>query len=193
MNPELSSRPVPLPWSERVGSRSNLLIDYERGGATIGVASNSSEFEWQVETDGTSVWVSREGVAPVLILTDTNITEVNLALDQTMNVHIAFVADGVAKWRYWDTLTNSYQVMTLTDCRTPRCCSDEKTPEFSGVRDVILTYLRDASLYVRLQHDRYTVEYAKVPDEDNHESITESSKIASFGMNTGRRLQWRFQ
>lgn len=193
MNPEISAVPVPLPWGARVNSRVDLRIDYENGGADLSVASNSSAFEWTAVTDGSVVLVSREGVAPVTVLSDTDITEVNLAFDQTMNPHIAYVAGGVAKWRYWDTLTSSYQTMTLTDCRTPRCCSDEKTPEFSSDRDIVLAYLREDKLYLRLQRDRFTVEYEKVPEEETHEPLTETTRLITVAMNTGRRLQWRFQ
>ena len=193
MNPAISSVPVPLPWGSRVNNRSNLRIDYETGGASVGTASSSSAFEWVAETDGSSVSIYREGVSPVVVMSDVDITEVNLAFDQTMNPHIAYVAGGVAKWRYWDTLASSYQTMILTDCRTPRCCSDEKTVEFSGDRDVVLAYLREDKLYLRLQRDRFTVEYEKIPEEETHEPITETTRLVTVAMNTGRRLQWRFQ
>ena len=191
MNPEISSIPVPGPWSERVNSRSDPLTDYENGSAALGAASDSNAFEWMATSDGSSVWVSREGVAPVLVLTDTGITEVALAFDQTMNPHIAYVAGGVAKWYWWDTLTSAYATMTLTDCRSPRCCSDEKDPLLTADRDIILTYMRDDKLFVRLQRDRFGVEYEKVPETEAHEPLTETTKIVSICMNTGRRLQWR--
>ena len=193
MLPVLSSVPVPAAFSDRVNSRSDPLVDFENGGAALGVGSDSRAFEWMATSDGANVHVGRDGVAPVLVLSDTGITEISLAFDQTMNTHIAYVAAGVSKWHYWDTLTNSYQTMTLTDCRTPRCCSDEKTPEFSGDRDIVLAYLREDKLYLRLQRDRFTVEYEKVPEEETHEPLTETTRLITVAMNTGRRLQWRFQ
>lgn len=193
MNPVISSTPMPSPWSERVNSRTDVLVDFENGAASLGIASNSNDFEWMANSDGASVWVSREGVAPVLQLTDVSITEVALAFDQTMNPHIAYVADGVAKFRWWDTLANAYATMILTDCRTPRCCSDEKNPLLSGDRDLILTYMKGSDLCIRLQRDRFGVEYEQEPDEETAKLIDSNTKIVSVAMNTGRRLQWRFE
>lgn len=193
MNPTISSVPVPLPWREMVRSTGEPLVDYETGGPALAVGSDSHAFQWVAHSDGTSVWVSREGVAPALLLTDTGITEIALAFDQTMNPHIAYVASGVAKWFYWDTLASAYDTMTLTTARSPRCCSDEKTPQFSGDRDVVLAYMKGDGLFLRLQRDRFTVEYEKEPDPDNHAPFTESTRLTILGMNTGNRLQFRFQ
>ena len=192
MNPTLSTTPVPAAWEGPVNSRVSKRVGFETGGATLGVGSDSFAYTWKVETDGSSVWVSREGVDPALILTGTAITEVDLAFDPTMNAHIAYVEDGVAKWRYWDTLSDAYATMTLTGSRTPRCCTDEKTPELSSDRDVVLSYLRGTSLYVRLQRDRFTIEYEKVPDDESHEPILSGTGLVTLAMNKGRRLQWRF-
>ena len=191
MIPVLSSQPYPSPFSERVNLRSSPLVDYEAAGPTLGAASSSVAFEWKAESDGTSVWVSREGVEPVLVLTDVGITEVSLALDQTTNPHIAYVAGGVAKFRWWDSLSESYQTMTLAGARSPRCCSDEKTPELSGDRDLLLTYLHGTQLFVRTQRERFGVEHEVVPDSSTKAKVNAGSRIVSFGMNTGRRLQWR--
>ena len=190
MIPVLSSQPYPSPFSERVNSRNAPLVDYEAAGPTLGAASSSVAYEWKAESDGASVWISREGVEPVLVLTDTGITEISLALDQTTNPHIAYVAGGVSKFRYWDALNEVWATMTLAGARSPRCCSDEKTPELSGDRDLLLTYLRGTQLFVRAQQERFAVEHEQVPDATSAALITSSTRIVTVGMNTGRRLQW---
>ena len=193
MNPSLSLTPVPGAWAEPVNSRTALLVDYEAGAETLGTASDSTEYVWRAFSEGDDIQIDREGVPPVVVLVAPDITEVSLAFDSAMNPHVAYVSSGVAYWRYWDTLTGAYATLTLAGARSPRCCSDEKTPEFSSDRDVIVTYLRGADLYVRLQRDRFTLEYVKVPEPVTHEPITATSRIITFGMITGRRLQWRFQ
>lgn len=191
MIPVLSAAPIPAPWVERVNAHNAPLIDYETGGAELGVGSDSVAYEWKVESDGSSVWVSREGVAPVVVLTDTDITEVSLAFDQTMNPHIAYVAGGVAKFYWWDTLANAYATMALASVRSPRCCSDEKSPLLPGDRDLLLAYMRGSTLYVRAQRDRFGTEYTMTPDAVSAAKITATTRLVSVGMNTGRRLQFR--
>lgn len=191
MIPEASLLPVPDAYVERVNSRNKLLVDFESGGAELGVGSDSVAFEWKAEVVANDVLVSRSGVPPIVVLNEPNITEVSLAFDQSMNPHIAYVSDGVAKFRWWDTLTDSYQTMALPDARSPRCCSDEKTPELSGDRDLLLTYLHGTQLFVRAQRERFGVEHEVVPDSSTKAKVNAGSRIVSFGMNTGRRLQWR--
>ena len=191
MIPTLSSSPVPTGWAERVNHRSNTLVDYENGAAVLDLASSNNSFSWKAETDGTEVLVSRDGVSPVSVVTGASITEVSLAFDPTMRTHVAFVDTGSAYWKYWDTLSGDYQVMSLVGARNPRCCSDEKHPILSANRDIVLTYLRGTGLYVRLARDRYTVEYSLVPNPANHDPITETTQLVTFGISTGRRLQWR--
>jgi len=192
MNPVLSLVPAPNRWAERVNSPSNDLIDYENGGPVLNNSeSSSNDFEWRCYYEDGVVLIDREGVEPFAFFSAPDITLVSLAFDQAMQPHVAYVEAGVAKFRYWDTLAGAYATLTLSDARDPRCCSDEKHIELSTNRDLILTYLRSSTLYVRLQRDRYSVEYAKVANED-HEPITTSTRLLQFGRNTGSRLQWHF-
>jgi len=195
MNPTISAAPVPAGWVERMNLRSNDLVDYENGGPALGVVPSDAEnnaYEWTCECVGNDVRVYRDGVAPVVVLSEPGITLVSFAFDQAMNVHVVYVASGVVKFRYWDTLSTAYATMTIPGARTPRCCSDEKTPYLSADRDVVVAYLVGTELKLRLQQDRYLVEYTKAPPIPPHQPITTETKLVSVGMNTGRRLQWRF-
>lgn len=191
MIPVLSSSVVRAPFDERMNDRALPRVDYENGGPTLGVGSDDVSYEWQATSDGTSIMVGRTGVSPVLVTTDTAITEVSLAFDQTMRPHVAYVAGGVAKFRWWNSLASAYETMVLTGTRTPRCCTDDKRAGFSTNRDLILSYLRGSSLYVRVQRERFQVEHELVPTLPPGVIITESTEIISFGLNSANRLQWR--
>ena len=191
MIPVLSSSVVRAPFDERMNDRALPRVDYENGGPTLGVGSDDVSYEWQATSDGTSIMVGRTGVSPVLVTTDTAITEVSLAFDQTMRPHVAYVAGGVAKFRWWNSLASAYETMVLTGARTPRCCTDEKRAGFSADRDLILTYIRGASLYVRVQRERFQIEHELVPTLPPGVFITEATGIISFGLNRANRLQWR--
>lgn len=193
MIPVLSSQPLSGGWAEPVNSRVDPLKDFENGGPVLNEGSSDSSYTWRVYTSGATVLVDRDGVPPEEILTGTDITEVALAFDQTMHPHVAYVDSDSAYWYYWNTLANGYSVMDLPGARSPRCCTDEKNPQFSGDRDIILTYMRGSTVYVRLQRDRFGVEYAMVPDPESAAFITDTTRIVSIGMNTGRRLQWRLE
>lgn len=191
MIPVLSSSVVRAPFDERVNDRLSPLLDYEMGSPTLGVGSDDVSYEWQATSNGTSIMVGRTGVSPVLVTTDTGITEISLAFDQTMRPHVAYIAGGVAKFRWWNSLTSAYETMVLAGARTPRCCTDEKRAEFSASRDVVLTYMLGESLFVRVQRERFQTAHDLVPTLPPGNVITSSTSIISFGRNKANRLQWR--
>ena len=190
--PTISSSPQPQDWAEPVNTRMSPLRDVESGGPVLGGLSESNSYVWEALYTSGSIIVQREGVAPVTLLSAAGITELSLAFDHTMNPHVAYVENGLAKWRYWNSLAGAYATMTLTGARTPRCCSDDKLPAFSGDRDVVLCYLRGSIMYARLQRDRYTIEYELEYDDTANPELTETTSLVTIAMNKGRRLQWRF-
>lgn len=193
MLPVLSSPPIAGAWAERMNSRVDPLEDFENGGPVLDVGSARYDVVWRLSSDGSDVVVDREGVSPRVLFTDTDITEVSLAFNGSMNAHVAYVAGGISKFRWWDTIANAYETTAYTGARSPRCTTDEKNPDYSGDRDIVLTYMRGSTVYVRLQRDRFGVEYAMAPDPESAAFITETTRIVSIGMNTGRRLQWRLE
>lgn len=196
MLPVVSSAPVPGLWEEPVNSRTDDLIDHEAGGPALFANPEDAEsraYLWTADYEGGAIRVYREGVAPATLLSVADVSLVSLAFDAAMNPHVAYVAGGEAHWYWWDTLSQEYQTTALPGARWPRCTSDEKNPLISGERDVVLTYLKGAALCVRLQRDRFNTEYALSPDPATHEPILPTTRLISFGRNTGYRLQWRFE
>lgn len=170
-------------------ARSNLLMDFERGGVALNDPTQGLNVKtWQVWSDGSEVRVGAIGAASTaLIFTGSDITEVSLAFDQNMRATIAYVEGGVTKLYWYDTLAAAMTHTTFADCRSPMVTMDDKRPIAStlGTNDVIFAYIRDGSVRYRQQRDRYAIERTL----DTVDSA--SSRITQIGMGANNRLQIR--
>ncbi|UVB03026.1 tail fiber protein [Xanthomonas phage vB_Xar_IVIA-DoCa2] len=184
MIPTLSSSVERGDFVEKQNRRTLPMIDYELGADALNsAAADYNSYLWTAESDGSSVVVYREGVDPVTVLTDTNITQISLGFDQTMRPHIAYIAGGVCKFYWYDTLAGSMQTMTIPDGRSPRLCMDEKRGVFIASSDLILTYKVGTNVCVRVQRQRFQNEIVLATDQPGD--------IVIFGLNTKNRLQWK--
>lgn len=184
---QLSSTAYPSAFAEKVGKRSEPLIDYEVGGAALFDPNQGLQVKlWTLRSNGQAVTIEAEGVPPVVLFTRAgSITRVGLAFDQAMNPHVAFVEDGVV-WLWWrDTIANAMVFSSFPGARSPCLGLDEKRASEMSNGDVLLSYLRDDTLCVRQQRDRYAVEEVKAS------GIT--LDLISVGRNVGGRYQWMFQ
>jgi len=131
------------------------------GGIAVGDASQGFNVQvWTLETNGTTVTLAGELVAPVTLFTGTGITEVSLAFDLNMRPFVAFVAGGVAQFRWWDSTVQQFVITPIrTGAIRPRCTLDDSRPGQSQNADVILAYMVGSALFFRAQRDRYTIEY----------------------------------
>ena len=185
MIPVQSSIPIPSDFTERVSVYNQPLVDYENGGPNLGEQTNDVSYEWAAASDGTSVWVFRENVDPVVVLEDEDISQISFAFDQLMNPHIGYVSQGIVKLYWWDTLASVYETMVLSGVRNPRLCTDEKNPLFTGDRDIIFAYIKGTDLCLRIQRDRFNTEYVFAS------GISQRSVLSAVCMNKGRRLQFQ--
>lgn len=184
MIPVLSSSPQRGSFVEKQNRRTLPLIDYELGASALNSAAEDyNEFLWTAESDGTNVIVYREGVEPVKVLTDSDITQIALGFDQTMQPHIAYMAGGVCKFYWYDTLTDEMQTMVIPNGRSPRLCMDEKRGVFIISSDLLLTYKVGANVCVRVQRERFQTEHVLETDQPGD--------IVIFGRNNKNRLQWK--
>lgn len=132
----------------------------EMGGIGLNNPSQGLRVQvWTLETDGTNVTVSAPNTPATVLFTGTNITQVDLAFDQNMRPFVAFVENGLARYWWYDTQTAQATFTDLAGAVTPRCCMDDKRPTQTNSSDIILAYLRDRNLYMRVQRDRYGTEY----------------------------------
>lgn len=164
------------------------LVDYELGGVALSDASNGLQDRvWTVRADPITggVYLSAPEHVESLFLSLPGITEVSLAFDQNMKPALAYVQDGTAKFRWYNSLTDQYVVETLpTGTITPRVCLDDKRSNqtIQGNNDIILAYVRNGDLYYRQQRNRYENEYLL--------KAGVNAKLIRVGMNMLNRLQF---
>lgn len=184
----LSTTPVPADFQHPDSIEPDTsLIDYELGGVALNDPSQGLQvLVWTCTAapDG-NIYLSTPGQPEILVFTAEGTTEVSLAFDQNMRPFIAYVQNGQAKFRWYDTVLGANRItdLGLTD-RNPRCCMDDKRGNQTslGTNDIILAYMRGDSLYYRQQRDRYEVEYLLQSGLQ--------AKLLRIGMNKKYRLQF---
>jgi hypothetical protein len=188
----LSTVPYPAPYrAPDDADPPSKLTDYELGGVALQDASQGLEVQtWTLRADPLTgeVFLGATSVPESLLFTAAGITEVSLAFDQNMRPFVAFVQDGRAKYRWFDTVLGANRITELDPAdENPRCCMDDKrTSQTSlGTNDIILAYVRAGNLYYRQQRDRYETErllYEDVP-----------GRLLRVGMHRQYRLQFMFE
>lgn len=184
---ERSTSPVRSDWVERQNQRNQPLVDWEMGGAVLNTPlPDRYTHNWRLWSDGTSVFINRDDQSnSQTLFSGAGITSVSLSLDQVMRPHVAYVEQGRAKFRYWDTLSSSFQTMLLpVDARYPRTASDDKREFFLGLDDVFVAYMKEDNLYLRFQRDRFAQEILFA-------SNTGKKMLVQIGMNNQNRVQFR--
>lgn len=136
------------------------IIDYELGGVALNDTNEGLRYQtWTIRVDGDDILISAPEVAETVLFTAAGTSQVSLAFDQNMRPAVAFVQNGVAKLRWYDTLAAAQVITEFADAVTPRVCLDDKRETQTGTSDIILAYVRDGDLYFRAQRDRFGVEY----------------------------------
>lgn len=179
-----------LPPDDHIRFGAGLLEDFEFGGTDLQDPSDGLRVKvWRAWTDGTSIYVQPqdEGLAAVTVYTGPadSISECSLSFDTNMNYAVCWIESGVMKFKWFDSTVTNYTVTTYADgSYSPRLCLDDKRSTQAGVADILFFYLRAGKVYVRVQRDRYTVEYewATLP-------AGATGDILACGMNKGYRVQ----
>ena len=138
--------------------------------------------------DTGAISLGTAGVPEVVVFTAFGVTELNLAFDQNMRPFFAYVENGQAKFRWYDTVLGANRITDLgPNDYSPRCCMDDKREMQTslGSNDIILAYMRAGALYYRQQRDRFENEYLLHADVN--------AKFLRIGMNKEWRLQFYFE
>jgi hypothetical protein len=161
-------------------------IDFEDGGIGLFDASEGLLYqEWRTETDGTSIKISSPNTSLTTLYTGVDIISISCTFDQNMNPVYSFIEEGQAKLRWYDSSIEDYRTTNL-DGSFPKVFLDEKRPILIGSSDVILAYTKNASLYFRLQRDRYEIDYLLAT------GIGCYGRLKNLGMGKNNRLQFQF-
>lgn len=168
------------------------LVDYARGGVAIGDPTQGHDVKtWKIESrnDGfckpSEVYISAPDIEEFLLPDITgNVTSISFAFDQNMQPAIVYTLGWHNTFLYWwNSATSAYETLSLgAGLRTPILRLDDVKETGDGVSELILSYTKGDCLFVRLQRDRYGVEY--LVDAGGYRFI------AQCGMSAGRRFQW---
>lgn len=158
----LSSSPVAVQF---IGGRAFPVqkhIDYEYGPIAIQDPSKGSMHQiWRARMENNYVYLSAPNVQEFVLLDLPNVTEISFTFDQNANPTFAYVQGGEAKLYWFDSSANAYTTTNFgSEVLTPRITLDDKRLGQRTVSDVLLFYQRDSKLMMRMQRDRYGVEYA---------------------------------
>lgn len=185
-NQILSTIPIPRPYLEKVNDYNLPLIDYEMGGVALNDVSQGLQVKlWTLYMVGDDVTISAPDVAPTVVFTAQNITELSLAFDQSMQPVIAFVQAEEARLYWYDTTVPGYTTTIFPDATSPRVALDDKRPQFVPLSDVILAYVKDNNLYFRAQRDRYLIEYLL--------KTNVNASLVTIGMTTNLRFKFKMK
>lgn len=158
---------------------------FDNGGIAIGDTSKGLlTNEWVVSTDGSKITIGRvDHNTTVDLLTDTNISEVDFTFDQNMRPCVAYVANGVSKFYWYDTQQAMFVTTDYPNIRNPRVSLDDKREFNISNSDIIFAYMKGNTLCYRQQRERYTTEY-----ELKTYTTTWQKVLHKIGMGTQNRF-----
>lgn len=165
---------------------SSPLLDFELGGVALNDTSQGLRFQtWScIYEDGVVKAVSEVG-DKFDIITVSGLTELSIAFDQNMRPTLVYVANETAYLYWFDTLIDNQTTTELGfGVTAPKISLDDSRPNQTVSSDIILAYIRDGSLCMRVQRDRYGVEYKLTPVES-------TTKLAQIGMSDVNRFQFK--
>lgn len=190
-NNALSSTPVPSPF---LAPRTNIrfstqagMVDTHFGGIAIGDASHGLQYQiWTCRTDGNNVFLSAANTLPFIQLANVQAQWVALAFDQGARPVIAYATKlGQAFYYFFDTVANAFVTRSLSGV-IPRIFAslDDQRPALIAQSDVLICYVRAGTLFMRVQRDRFGVEYTLG---------AAPATLVQIGMDLKYRFQFAFQ
>lgn len=160
------------------------LSDYARGGVALLDSSNGINVaNWYIEVVDGVCLLSKEGESEVAIETlSEDVSWISLAFDQNMHYNLAYSIGKESYLLWYDAERQSYNTDHIGQVSTPFVRMDDVRDFMEGTNDVILSYIKGGALCVRMQRDRYKVEYVLAANA--------GTIITKCGMNMGLRFQW---
>lgn len=158
-------------------------VDYEDGGIALNDPSRGLLYQrWRARLIGDDVIIDASEVEETVLFSGSDITEISFTFDQNMRPALAFVQNGVAKLRWFDSVIGQQVITEFPGAITPRVVLDDKRATQSAASDIIFAYVRDGALYYRQQRDRFTIE--RLLDQGPHKGLIK------IGMGRNLRLQF---
>lgn len=183
----VSQNLIAYPYINQVKGLGEFKMGYELGGLFLQNPEGGLFAQlWIIKTDGERIFLQAPNTPEFVLLEDLEITEVDLAFDQSMFPFVTYVSQGVVKFYWYDTETSQYLVSILSQFAiSPRCTLDDKREFNRENSDIVLFYIDPIINYLcfRLQRDRYEVIYLLEP-------VPPKTRVRCVNFCEGFRLQW---
>jgi hypothetical protein len=161
----LSDSPHPAAFlsPRNLRTSSQYLSAYEQGGIALNNSTEGLQYQnWSgaVGVSGDFVLTTAAGESTTVINVQ-NVKEWDFTFDQNMSPFFAYTLNDGTSYIYWfDALSGDYTTTQMPEGSVNlRCSLDDKRPTSSGTSDIVLSYVRSGTLFMRQQRDRYGVEY----------------------------------
>lgn len=163
------------------------LIDYARGGIGISDASKGMDIQnWRCEVKNNKIYLSSPNTPEQEIEAGitVEIKWVSLAFDQNMHYIVAYALENKEAYlSYYDATINEYVQLSLGKAITPMVRMDDVRLFNDSTRYVVLSYIKNRNLCVRLQSDKYAKEYVLAENA--------GIRLRQCGMTYESRFQWQ--
>lgn len=177
----LSSQPVIADFFTPL--RNDPLIDYEYGGATLqDSAAGLSKVLWKCFYEDSVIKLSQNDQV-LNVLNVENVAALSLSFDLSMRPIISYLANKHCYLWWYDTSVSKQITTDLGDGITfPQLSLDERRSVQSSNADVILTYIRNNQMFMRLQRERYQTEH----------EITRAKRLIQIGSMKNSRFGFAY-
>ena len=164
------------------GNRTHPLIDYEMGGIAIGDVSQGLQAkQWLCIYEDGAIKAGYDSNLQTL-LSVSDVTALSFAFDINMRPLIAYVVNNQC-YLWWYDSSQSAQVTTeWGNCTFPQLSLDDKRSSQSANADVIFSYIKNNTLYMRIQRERFQIEH----------KLAKAKRLIQIGMMTNFRFGFAF-
>jgi hypothetical protein len=161
-------------------------VDYDDGGIGLNDPSQGLFYqEWKGEIIDNAIVLSAPVVIPTVVYIGLTgfISEISFTFDQNMRPAVAFVEEGQSKLMWFDSALGGNVVDNIPGS-FPRLFLDDKRPNQNKESDIILGYVLSNNLCMRMQRDRFKIEYVL--------KTGVTGRFITIGMGANLRLQFPF-
>lgn len=161
------------------------LMDYEWGGIALNDATQGLQVQiWSCYYENGLIKVKPSSGEAINVLAIADVTEVSFAFDQNMRVNIIYVSGGIAYLYWYDSFIAEAVTTTLgASVKNPRMSLDDARANQTGTSDIVLAYVKDNLLCMRVERDRYLVEYVLT-------TLERRARLRQIGMTAAFRFQF---
>lgn len=156
----LSNPVIPGNYINRVKAEGEFLTAYEMGSLRLQDPSGGLFQQlWTLTSDTQNIWVEAQGYPKTFLLSDVDITEIDLAFDQNMFPFVTYATKaGFVKYYWYNPVNQQFEIVELIEAAvSPRCTLDDKRAFDVSNSDIILIYIDVVlrQLCYRIQRERY--------------------------------------